>query len=82
MERAKDLSSAIERALTNRPALLDVEMTTEAHSSDAKTGFARAPDLQLLATWDEAERQWREKQSLGDLTIFLAHTANARRYSQ
>lgn len=39
-------------ALANRPALLDVVVTTEAGYSDAKTGLARAPDVQPLAAWD------------------------------
>lgn len=59
VERAEDLSAAIERALANRPALLDVLVTPEAVSSDAKSGLAWVPDLQPLAAWDEAERHWR-----------------------
>jgi acetolactate synthase I/II/III large subunit len=59
VERAEDLPAAIERALANRPALLDVLVTPEAVSSDAKSGLAWVPDLQALGTWDEAERKWR-----------------------
>ncbi len=59
VERAEDLAPAIERALANRPALLDVVVTPEAVSSDAKSGLAWVPDLQPLAAWDEAERRWR-----------------------
>lgn len=59
VERAEDLPGAIDRALANRPALLDVLVTPEAVSSDAKSGLAWVPDLQPLAAWDEAERQWR-----------------------
>ena len=59
VERAEDLPAAIERALANRPALLDVLVTPEAVSSDAKSGLAWVPDLQPLAAWDEAERRWR-----------------------
>jgi acetolactate synthase-1/2/3 large subunit len=59
VERAEDLKAAIERALANRPALLDVLVTPEAVSSDAKSGLAWVPDLQALGTWDEAEQQWR-----------------------
>ena len=59
VERAEDLPGAIERALANRPALLDVLVTPEAVSSDAKSGLAWVPDLQPLAAWDEAERRWR-----------------------
>jgi len=59
VETADQLKPAIEKALANRPALLDVIVTPEAVSSDAKTGLAWVPDLQPLAAWDEAERKWR-----------------------
>ncbi|MEH3147872.1 MAG: thiamine pyrophosphate-binding protein [Methylobacterium frigidaeris] len=59
VEREEDLGPAIARAMANRPALLDVVVTPEAVSSDAKTGLAWVPDLQPLAAWDEAERNWR-----------------------
>ncbi len=59
VERADDLKGAISRALANRPALLDVVVSPEARSSDGKTGLAWVPDLQALAAWDDAERQWR-----------------------
>jgi acetolactate synthase-1/2/3 large subunit len=60
VERAEDLPAAITRALANRPALLDVLVTPDAPSSDAKSGLAWVPDLQPLAAWDEAERKWRQ----------------------
>jgi acetolactate synthase-1/2/3 large subunit len=63
VERAEDLNAAIERALANRPALLDVLVTPEAVSSDAKSGLAWVPDLQALGTWDEAEQEWRQGSS-------------------
>lgn len=59
VERPEDLPGALARAMANRPALLDVLVTTEAISSDGKTGLAWVPDLQALAAWDEAERKWR-----------------------
>ena len=61
VEKAEDLPGAIQRALANRPALLDVIVTPEAASSDAKSGLAWVPDLQPLAAWDEAERAWRAR---------------------
>jgi acetolactate synthase-1/2/3 large subunit len=54
-----ELPSAIERAMANRPALLDIVITPQAASSDAKSGLAWVPDLQALAAWDDAERSWR-----------------------
>ena len=63
VERAEDLPAAIGRALAElregRPTLLDVIVTPEAASSDAKSGLAWVPDLQALGVWDEAERKWR-----------------------
>lgn len=59
VEKPEDLDGAIARALARRPALLDVVVTPEAASADAKSGLAWVPDLQPLAAWDEAERRWR-----------------------
>ena len=59
VEKPEDLPGAIRRALAQRPALLDVVVTPEAASSDAKSGLAWVPDLQPLAAWDDAERRWR-----------------------
>ncbi|MGS0754002.1 thiamine pyrophosphate-dependent enzyme [Roseateles sp. GG27B] len=64
IERAEDLPAAIQRALavlrTGLPALLDVLVTPEAVSSDAKSGLAWVPDLQALGAWDKAEHIWRQ----------------------
>ena len=59
VERAEDLAGALGRALANRPALLDVIVTPEAASSDAKSGLAWVPDLQAIAAWEAAEVAWR-----------------------
>lgn len=63
VERVEDLEPAIGRALAaitqGKPALLDVLVTPEAASSDAKSGLAWVPDLQALGAWDTAEREWR-----------------------
>jgi acetolactate synthase-1/2/3 large subunit len=65
VERAEQLHEAIKRALAQlaagKPALLDVLVTPEAASSDAKSGLAWVPDLQALGAWDEAERAWRQR---------------------
>lgn len=63
VEKPEQLGDALKRAFANRPALLDVLVTTDAVSSDAKSGLAWVPDLQPLAAWDEAERAWRHKQT-------------------
>lgn len=57
--KPEELDQAIQRALVNRPALLDVVLTPEAASSDAKSGLAWVPDLQALGAWDEMEANWR-----------------------
>lgn len=62
VEKAEDLEGAIARAMAHRPALLDVLVTPEAASSDAKSGLAWVPDLQALGAWDQAEEKWRNSQ--------------------
>ena len=47
--------------MANRPALLDVVVTPEAVSSDAKSGLAWVPDLQALEAWDNMEKAWRAR---------------------
>jgi len=63
LECSSDFRSALARALagvrSGRPALLDVLVSGEPMSSDAKSGLAWVPDLQPLAAWDESERRWR-----------------------
>lgn len=59
VEKAEDLAGALDRAFANSPALVDVVVSPEAVSSDAKSGLAWVPDLQPLAAWEEAEQKWR-----------------------
>ena len=63
VEQAAQLDAAVDRALQvvrgGAPALLDVLVTTDAVSADAKSGLAWVPDLQPLAAWDDSERRWR-----------------------
>ena len=68
-ERVEDpaqLAGSLQRALaamrSGQPALLDVQVSEEPMSSDARTGLAWVPDLQALAAWNAAERQWRNKE--------------------
>jgi len=67
VERSEDLDAAIQRALAalreGRPALLDVLVTPQAASSDAKSGLAWVPDLQALGAWDDAENAWRQSEN-------------------
>src|SRR5215218_2489564 len=57
IEKPEDLPYAIERALENAPALLDVAVTKEAESPDFKNGLAGVPDRQALEVWDRAEKR-------------------------
>jgi acetolactate synthase-1/2/3 large subunit len=59
VEDAGDLRGALDRAFGRQPALLDVLVTSDAVSADAKSGLAGVPDLQPLATWEKAEQSWR-----------------------
>jgi acetolactate synthase-1/2/3 large subunit len=60
VQKAEELPAALALAMQNLPALLDVLVTPEAESSDAKSGLAWVPDLQALAAWDDQERKWRD----------------------
>ncbi|MGB1547482.1 MAG: thiamine pyrophosphate-dependent enzyme, partial [Alphaproteobacteria bacterium] len=59
VEKPEELEGAIERCFEKAPAVLDVLVTREAVSGDAKAGLAWVPDTQPLAAWDEAERALR-----------------------
>ena len=59
VERAEDLAGALERALKNAPALIDVVTSQSAVSSDARKGLGFVPDYQALTAWDDAERKRR-----------------------
>lgn len=59
VERPEDLPAAIERALANAPALIDVTTSQVAVSSDARKGLGFVPDYQPLTAWDDAERRRR-----------------------
>jgi acetolactate synthase-1/2/3 large subunit len=60
VERAEDLQNALRRALANAPAVLDVQITRDAVSSDGAKGLGNVPLYQALADWDSAERKRRE----------------------
>ena len=63
-ERVEDpsgLEPALQRALANAPALVDVVVSQQAVSSDAQKGLGFVPDYQPLTAWDEAEQRRRGK---------------------
>jgi acetolactate synthase-1/2/3 large subunit len=59
VERPEDLRPAMQRALRNAPALVDIVTSQTALSSDAQKGLGFVPDYQALIAWDEAERKRR-----------------------
>jgi acetolactate synthase-1/2/3 large subunit len=60
VEKPEDLAPALQRALANAPALIDVVTSQDAISSDARKGLGYVPDYQALTAWDDAERERRK----------------------
>ena len=63
VERPEEMAPALERALANAPAVVDVVTSQAAVSSDAQKGLGYVPDYQALTAWDEAERRRRSGNS-------------------
>ena len=63
VEKPEDMPGALERALKNAPALIDVVTSQSVISSDARKGLGFVPDFQALTAWDDAERKRRETKS-------------------
>jgi len=59
VEKPEELVPALQRALRNAPALVDVVTSQTVISSDAQKGLGFVPDYQALTAWDEAERKRR-----------------------
>jgi acetolactate synthase I/II/III large subunit len=59
VEKPEDLPGAIERALANAPALVDVVTSQTVVSSDATKGLGFVPEFQPLTAWDDLERKRR-----------------------
>jgi acetolactate synthase-1/2/3 large subunit len=60
VETPDGLRPALQRALRNAPALVDVVTSQAAMSSDAQKGLSFVPDFQALTAWDDAERKRRQ----------------------
>ena len=54
-----DLPRALKQAFDKAPSLLDVIVTRDALSPDARSGLARVPDTHPLVIWDEMEKAFR-----------------------
>jgi acetolactate synthase-1/2/3 large subunit len=61
VEKPDELRQALQRALHNAPALVDVVTSQTVLSSDAQKGLGFVPDYQALTAWDEAERMRRQE---------------------
>jgi acetolactate synthase I/II/III large subunit len=59
VEKPEELFGAIERALANAPALVDVVTSQTVVSSDATKGLGFVPEFQALTVWDDLERKRR-----------------------
>jgi acetolactate synthase I/II/III large subunit len=59
VEKPEDLSGAIDRALANAPAVVDVVTSQTVVSSDATKGLGFVPEFQALTVWDDLERKRR-----------------------
>jgi acetolactate synthase-1/2/3 large subunit len=59
VEQAADLPGALQRALENAPAVVDVVISQDVPSSDSNKGLSLVPDFQALTAWDDAERKRR-----------------------
>jgi acetolactate synthase-1/2/3 large subunit len=55
------MPAALERALKNAPALIDVVTSQTVVSSDAKKGLGTVHDFQALEVWNAAELKRRGK---------------------
>ena len=60
VEKSEDLRPALQRALQNAPALVDVVTSQTVMSTDAQKGLGFVPDYQALTAWDDAERKRRQ----------------------
>ena len=63
VEDPEQLIPALERALANAPAVIDVVTSQTVISSDAKKGLGFVPDYQPLIAWDDAERRRRGEET-------------------
>jgi acetolactate synthase-1/2/3 large subunit len=59
VEDVAELAGAVQRALANAPALIDVVTSQAVVSSDAYKGLGFVPDYQALTAWDDAEKKRR-----------------------
>jgi acetolactate synthase-1/2/3 large subunit len=58
---AADLAAALQRAVANAPAVLDVAVTRDAISPDFKNGLADLGDHHALRAWNDLEKEYRRR---------------------
>lgn len=62
VDDADELPAALERALANAPAVLDVAVTRDAISPDFKNGLADLGDHHALRAWNDLEKEYRSRE--------------------
>jgi acetolactate synthase-1/2/3 large subunit len=70
----EQLGAALASAFEHAPALIDVAVTAEPISSDARAGMLNLPSLHALQGWNDAEMQWLMQHGLGEETSDMAVT--------
>lgn len=55
VEKPEDLIPALQRALENAPAVVNVEVTRDALSPDSRNGLPEIPPYQAVKAWNDAE---------------------------
>ena len=79
VEEIEALEPALDRALANLPAVVDVTVTRDAISPDSRSGLATVPALQATQPWDDAERRWRRvTDAKGDPMSVRPHEVEGR----
>jgi acetolactate synthase I/II/III large subunit len=86
VEQLDELRPALERALANAPALVDVRVSRAPVSPDSRSGLAAVPPLQAIGPWDEAERLWlfrskRKESPMSVTTLEVPGRERPRGYS-
>jgi acetolactate synthase-1/2/3 large subunit len=86
VEQIEELRPALDRALANTPAVVDVRVSRAPVSPDSRSGLAAVPPLQAIGPWNEAERLWlfrskRKESPMSVTTLEVPGRERPRGYS-